>query len=76
MALLDRFDRIVRCKDGHLYHTVWMPLGSLKAIRLGSVRYQRCPVDRRWRWTRRVAADQLSPAERAAADQIRDSGIL
>lgn len=29
------FDRIVRCRQGHLLETIWVPLASIKAVRLG-----------------------------------------
>jgi hypothetical protein len=45
---LERFDRPVRCRDGHLFTTIWIPLASLKAIRLGPRRFQYCPVGRHW----------------------------
>jgi len=38
--MLERFDRPVRCSAGHTFTTIWMPLGSFKAIRLGRRRYQ------------------------------------
>ncbi len=31
-------DVIVRCRDGHLFMTTWIPGASLKAIRLGLAR--------------------------------------
>jgi hypothetical protein len=36
----------VRCRDGHVFTTIWIPGASLKAIRLGTVRLQYCPVGR------------------------------
>jgi hypothetical protein len=41
-------DTVVRCRDGHLFTTFWIPGASLKAIRLGPWRIQRCPVGRHW----------------------------
>ena len=35
---------VVRCREGHVFTTIWIPGVSLKAIRLGWARYQRCPV--------------------------------
>ncbi len=46
--MLERFDIPVRCSAGHLFTTIWIPFGSLKAVRLGSTRYQYCPVGRHW----------------------------
>ncbi|CAB4872917.1 unannotated protein [freshwater metagenome] len=44
----DRYDVIVECGDGHRYTTYWVPAASFKAVRLGTTRYQRCPVGRHW----------------------------
>ena len=38
----------VRCRDGHLFRTIWIPGLSVKAIRLGWWRFQYCPVGRHW----------------------------
>jgi hypothetical protein len=34
---------VVRCRRGHLSTTIWIPGVSLKALRLGWWRIQRCP---------------------------------
>ena len=39
---------IVRCSKGHLFHTNWSALGSFTSIRLGSARFQHCPVGGHW----------------------------
>jgi hypothetical protein len=67
-----RFERPVRCKDGHLFTTIWVPLGSLKALRLGGVRYQRCPVGDHWSTVRRLDVASADPAELAAAGEVHD----
>lgn len=67
---------IVRCASGALYSTIWVPMVSVKAVRLGNARWQRCPVHKRWEMTRRVDPRTLSDAERAAAGEVRDSGII
>jgi len=41
-------DTLVRCRDGHLFRTTWVPGVSFNAIRLGPVRFQFCPVGRHW----------------------------
>jgi len=46
--MLERFDTPVRCSAGHLFTTIWVPLASVKAVRLGTVRYQYCPVGHHW----------------------------
>jgi hypothetical protein len=37
---------VVKCRSGHVFSTIWIPGGSLKAIRLGFWRVQWCPVGR------------------------------
>ncbi len=71
----ERFDRPVRCRTGHLFTTIWMPLASLKAIRLGGRRFQRCPVGHHW--TMVVPLDQRSAgaADLAAAAAVHDIRI-
>jgi hypothetical protein len=69
-----RFDRIVACSEGHRFTTIWVPAGSFKAARLGTKRYQRCPVGRHWSIVQRVDPATLSDAERAAA-AVRDTWI-
>lgn len=73
--MFERFDRIVRCSQGHLFTTIWIPLGSAKAVRLGPRRYQRCPVGHHWTIIRQVDPDTLSAAERQAAAATHDVRI-
>lgn len=70
--MLKRFERPVRCSSGHLYTTIWIPLGSLKAVRLGRRRYQRCPVGRHWAMTERLDPSKLSPQEQQQAAAVHD----
>ncbi|GAB1645722.1 hypothetical protein [Krasilnikovia sp. MM14-A1259] len=58
---------IVRCQRGGLFETIWVPLVSFKAVRLGSRRFQRCPVHGRWELIEQVDAATLSDQERAQA---------
>jgi hypothetical protein len=44
----------VRCSKGHVFPTNWSPLGSLTSIRLGSARFQHCPVGDHWSLVRPV----------------------
>lgn len=74
LAVMDR--TIVRCNSGALYSTIWVPMVSFKAARLGNARWQRCPVHKRWEMTRRVDPGTLSGAERTAAESVRDIGII
>lgn len=72
-----RFGRntIVRCGKGHLFSTIWIPLGSLKAIRLGPKRFQWCPVGRHWSLVTPVNLNSLSPEELEQAQDTRDVRI-
>ncbi len=76
MTARERFPRtIVRCSQGALYSTIWLPLGSLKAIRLGSARIQRCPVHHKWERARKVDPTSLTGEELASATATWDSAI-
>jgi hypothetical protein len=65
----------VRCRTGHLFTTLWIPGGSLKAIRLGWWRFQRCPVGRHWSFVTPVRQSDLTEEERRLAAQTRDVRI-
>jgi hypothetical protein len=58
---------IARCSQGAFFETLWVPLASFKAIRLGSRRLQRCPVHHRWQIIQRVDAATLTEDERIEA---------
>jgi hypothetical protein len=75
LHMLDRYDRPVRCRAGHVFTTIWIPLASLKAIRLGGRRVQRCPVG--YHWTTVVPLDRsLAPrADLKAAAVTHDIRI-
>ena len=60
-------DIIVRCRQGHLFTTIWIPGVSVKARRLGAVRSQWCPVGRHWTTVTRVPESELT------ADAIEDA---
>jgi len=66
---------VVRCRDGHLFTTIWVPFASLKAIRLGPARLQRCPVGRHWSLVRPVKDGDLTDDERLAASRHHDVRI-
>lgn len=74
-GVASRYDRVVRCSAGHLYTTTWVPLASLKALRLGTSRWQRCPVGGHWAMTTQVDTSALDPAELAAARAVHDIRI-
>lgn len=63
----------VRCRRGHLFTTVWIPGASVKALRLGPWRVQRCPVGRHWSIVTPVRASDLSESERSGARSVRDT---
>lgn len=65
-------DVVVRCTQGHLFTTIWVPGISFKSVRLGTVRLQHCPVGRHWTKVRPVPQEQLSDAERAEAARVHD----
>jgi hypothetical protein len=68
-------ETIVRCRAGHLFTTIWIPLASLKAIRLGWWRFQRCPVGNHWTLVRPVNESELTPAQLESARAVRDIRI-
>jgi hypothetical protein len=41
---------VVRCRRGHVFTTIWVPGASIKALRLGPWRVQRCPSAGIGRW--------------------------
>ena|ERR1700733_2164502 len=68
-------DTIVRCSRGHLFTTVWIVGASLKAVRLGSTRYQRCPVCKTWRMVVPVHDSELSDEDRRVAAEHHDTRL-
>ncbi|MDG6106974.1 hypothetical protein Daura_28020 [Dactylosporangium aurantiacum] len=68
-------DVIVRCRDGHLFMTTWVPGMSFKAVRLGLLRYQHCPVGDHFTAVRLMRDGDLTPAERLQAARHRDNGV-
>ena len=67
------FRTIVRCQRGHLFTTTWIPGVSVKALRLGPWRIQRCPVGRHWSVVRPAKIAELSEEERDRARALRDT---
>jgi len=68
------FDRPVKCKEGHLFTTIWMPFGSFKAVRLANYRYQYCPVGHHWTSVMRLdqnLTDSKTLQKAAAVHDIR-----
>jgi hypothetical protein len=73
--MFERFDRPVRCRAGHLFTTIWIPLASLKAVRLGARRFQRCPVGHHWTTVTSLDQSSASAAELEAAAAVHDARI-
>lgn len=65
----------VRCRDGHLFTTVWIPGVSVKALRLGPWRVQWCPVGRHVTLVSLVKDADLSDAEREFAAGHHDARV-
>ena len=63
---------VVRCRAGHLFTTIWIPAASVKALRLGLWRVQRCPVGQHWSLVTPVNERDLSGAERRSARRRHD----
>lgn len=63
---------IVRCRDGHLFTTLWVPSASIKSLRLGWVRFQWCPVGRHWSLVTPVRGSELTPKEERRARSQHD----
>ncbi len=66
---------IVRCHRGHLFTTIWIPGASVKSLRLGWWRIQRCPVGRHWALVAPVRPADLSARERRFAERHHDVPI-
>jgi hypothetical protein len=65
----------VRCRQGHLFTTIWVPGASLKSLRLGWWRFQRCPVGKHWSIVTPVRESDLSEEDRRIAGDNRDIRI-
>lgn len=68
-------DVVVRCRDGHVFTTTWIPFVSIKAVRLGLVRLQYCPVGRHLTFVTPIKDSDLTDRERWLADRYHDGGI-
>src|ERR1700722_8715996 len=55
---------VVRCRQGHLFTTIWVPGVSVKAVRLGWMRFQYCPVGKHWALVTPVKDADLTEEER------------
>jgi hypothetical protein len=63
---------VVRCRQSHLFTTLWIPGVKLKAIDLGVARLQRCPVGRHWTLVSPVRDRSLTEEERLEAASHHD----
>jgi hypothetical protein len=63
---------VVRCRKGHLFTTIWIPGASFKSVRLGTSRFQHCPVGKHWTLVKPVKEAELTDEDRAIAAQTRD----
>jgi hypothetical protein len=66
---------IVRCRKGHLFTTIWVPGASLKAVRLGWSRFQRCPVGHHWTLVTPVKDSDLTEEEKQFAREHHDTRV-
>jgi hypothetical protein len=66
---------VVRCSQGHLFATVWIPFASVKSIRLGPWRYQRCPVGKHWALVTQVKESDLTEEEIRIAEERKDTWL-
>jgi len=58
---------IVRCRQGHLFSTVWIPGVKLKELDLAVARVQYCPVGKHWSLAVPVRDVSLTEEERQFA---------
>lgn len=65
----------VRCRQGHVFTTLWIPGVKLKAIDLGIARVQHCPVGGHWSLVVPVRDADLSEDDRQAAAARHDVRI-
>jgi hypothetical protein len=66
---------VVRCREGHLFTTIWIPGASLKSLRIGWWRFQRCPVGSHWSLVTPVERSGLTPEEMRLARATEDIRI-
>jgi hypothetical protein len=66
---------VVRCRQGHLFTTIWIPGASIKSLRLGWARFQHCPVGRHWSLVTPVKPAGLTEEQRRTAADIHDVRI-
>src|SRR5436305_7953616 len=62
---------VVRCRRGHLFTTIWIPAVSIKSLRLGFWRIQRCPVGHHCSLVTPVNDSELTDEQRHDAAEQR-----
>jgi hypothetical protein len=63
---------VARCRQGHLFTTVWVGRFSWRQLDLGFAKIQRCPVDGRLTVVRPADVSALTPEQKRAAKRVRD----
>ena len=63
---------VVRCRRGHLFTTIWLPGASLKSVRFGWWRLQRCPVGKHWSIVTPVKKSELTENDKRIASEHKD----
>jgi hypothetical protein len=66
---------VVRCRQGHLSTTLWIPGVKLKGLDFGLARWQRCPVGRHWSLVTPVRDSDVAEEELAFARAHHDFPI-
>ena len=66
---------VVRCRQGHVYTTLWIPGVKLKSLDLVVARVQRCPVGKHWSLVVPVREADLTEGERKFAREHHDLRI-
>jgi hypothetical protein len=63
---------IVRCREDHLFTTIWVPGISFKSLRFVGWRLQRCPVGRHTSLVTLVRRGELTESQERLAEEIKD----
>jgi hypothetical protein len=66
---------VVRCRQGHVFTTIWIPGVKLKAVDLVVARVQYCPVGKHWSLVVPVRVDDLTEADLRSAREHHDIRI-
>jgi hypothetical protein len=63
---------IVRCREDHLFTTIWVPGISFKSLRFIGWRLQRCPVGHHTSLVTLVRRSELTESQERDAEGIKD----